>query len=184
MNADTAGKHAVDGSRKDLFFTIRMIESPEYQALAWLIMATGGRARDLARLRREQVRITARAIFVQWRWTKNIRIRAHLRFVGYDLKNMYGCPRRALEFLRLPRRLDEMIFTDKPVYAAGKLNKALKEVSGNLFTTYSFRRAFMFQTLDECGGDFERAKQFTLHRNAATTAAFYAEWQKVNHKGE
>jgi integrase len=184
--ADTT--HAKDGSRAELIFAIRVIESPEYQALAWLMMATGGRACDLARLRRLQFHITKnrrgeKTVCIEWRRTKGIHHRAHRKFVRYSLKHMPPCPKRGLDYLTTVRLDHDMLFTDKPRFAADKLNNALRAAIGKgKFTSYSFRRAFMFQTLKDCKGDYEAAKKFTLHRDAATTMAFYTEWLVAQEK--
>ncbi len=88
-------------------------------------------------------------------------------------------PEMTAAFLRESRGRDAPLFTERPKYVAQKLNDALSKTSGETFTSYSFRRAFMFQVFKDCKGYLEKAKRQTT---ATQELLSYSEWAEVNDK--
>lgn len=186
--------HAKDGPRVRLFAIISKLKSVELRAMLWMIIGTGGRACDCARLNTSDIFVSTwnrqrkkdgytsvKTISTQWCLTKN-RGRRELRFyTTHPTSWCGGIPHDVEKFLhdRAASADGGPIFSMAPAEAATILNAAIHEVSDEGYTTYSWRRAFMFKVFTECRGDLSQAILYSGHIKTSTFNAYYRKWKNL-----
>lgn len=180
FNADCPGGHAVDATvgtlkkvikeTKFLFLTAKKetrLACTGAAATLEMMLKTGLRAVDIARLWFPSLKIGEKEIHITLRWTKGIRKRVQQR--PLNLPMWFGkISRKTIKRSK--------IFVKKlhPKRVSVKLNRMLKKTKFHAFSTYSFRRKFMHRSLEECNGDAaEAARRFTGHANPAMLLAHY-----------
>lgn len=75
---------------------------------------------------------------------------------------------------------DERIFSYDPKLAANALNDEIKRHTEKKYTTYSWRRCFMFRISDECKGDTRKALLYSNHLKESTL--HYTKWKTLKDK--
>jgi integrase len=142
----------------------------------WMIMATGGRVKDLQRLRRSQLHLTTRHLHVQWRWTKTTRRRRFRRNVKYPLS--WAPPLQ--ESLRTAIQNgpgEARLFSQTAVANINAWLVPHRAEPTERLTTYSFRRLFIHQLMNRFHGDIDRCILYTGHFGRDMINAHYTRWR-------
>lgn len=150
------------------------VHDPLLATHLYLIFASGGRSRDISRLRRKQICRNGGRLTIEFRIMKNRRKRAH-RFLLEVPKELYA---------RIPDCVNKFLSRGNPkcrpfksYFCASKVVSDLKKYSRkSRITTKTFRRAYVRRVRSFCKGDQENMKLFTGHFQGSTLNSFYQEW--------
>jgi hypothetical protein len=165
-----------DASGGDLDAIVQSLQGP-WRMIAIMARTVGGRMRDLTRLRRRQISITATGVNVQWRFTKTLRTRNLRRRLHYD----FSWSNSAAFAQELAAYLAKFGADDLPFgslvknsrHIATGFNQQMKRA--NLpFTSYVFRRALAI-SLRKMGTSEEKITLLLGDTNKNTPAASYDE---------
>jgi integrase len=166
-HADADAKSAPDRTLEQLQEIVRTARR-NFRTILWLILSTGMRVADAARLRRKQIAITDDGhLRIQIRIMKNRRKRRH-RFILAIPLGWAGSPGPDI------RREIECGDPEQRIFGhlnANVVNDALKKMSGARCTTYTFRRRYindLFLYFDEV-----EMKRYTGHFNEGIIQAHY-----------
>lgn len=172
-HADEDSKTAIDADLAALL-GILDLTSLQHKPLIWLLIATGIRVRDAARLRRKQIQITEDGILkIELRITKNRRRRRHRAHLEVPV-SWSGAPSRSIVRYLNQGDPEQLLFGN---YNANVVNRILKACSVEKITTYTFRRRF-FNELFEYFPP-EQARSYTLHFSEHMFHAHYKRWSKT-----
>lgn len=150
------------------------------RCLLWVMLSTGARVADLARLRRKQIQVTeAGELQIQFRIMKNRRRRRFRVTLAVPL-SWAGVPG--------PDTLAEIANGDPEQrlfgsHTANVVNSILARLSTTKVTTYSFRRRYI-NSLFDLFEEEEKVKKYTLHLDIETVKAFYVKWEKKRSENE
>jgi hypothetical protein len=179
--AEEDSRHAIDPGMQRL----RQVITGAKGAMAtmlWMLLCSGGRAKDITRLKRRDVAIDLkkgkRHIRIMWRITKQRRKR------GKRVTTIMKLAWSMLPTIEVLNHLSDLAPNDRLV---GEVNTASanewlknnsKAIEGRHMTTNSFRRHVINRVIDACDGDVEQAKKHTGHLSSATLMAFYQQWKE------
>ena len=162
------------------------------QAAAYLLLATGARAKDLQRLRRKQLSFHAGTgtkptypdldfvkcarLRVRWRVTKSRRQANKSMHTTIPAAWSGAPPKGVIRLIKFGDPDDKFLSTS----SAAVVNKVLREACGKLgqataVTTRSFRRAFVQHALTYTKGSAAEAATLTGHLDPGILDAFYTQ---------
>ena len=164
---------ATDTSIEELRVCLRATV-PEHKAILWFCIATGTRVRDAMRLRRSQLTLGDRKLQVEFRLTKNRRVRALRRRVVFPLSWSCAPPPEVARYVR-DGDGDVRLFGN---WNAAAFNKELKSACliseiPNKLTSYSVRRRFIDRVKKVFPDDDAKVLRFTLHLDSKMIHAHY-----------
>lgn len=186
LHADADTRHAIDAGARTLKGVIASMKKPEHSATAAeLILRTGLRGKDVARLASGSIVFKKKYTILTLKVSKGIRRRAHRRILKLPL--WFG-PFTKESRIRV-RNLLKLKGTKKSSWLTPLINKGLKNRnrdqvgtsrSEKNFTSYSFRRCFIQRALLEENGNCEEvARKYTAHRNPKIIEAHYQSIKNV-----
>ena len=170
-HADADCQHAHDVEAEKLQQIIKSQSDPCFQALLWLMFATGSRNKDICRLRHSQIKLNykLKCTSVEYRLTKNLRKRSTRRVITVPWKWRMPPPAQVALFLTKDS-------SDRPFRRYANVsctNAKIKESdAGRKVTTYSFRRNFM-QFLDSKFESAEERMKYSMHASHGILEAHY-----------
>lgn len=176
-HADEEGRSEVvcEGDKAQLLSLLTAVPR-DAEALLFLLLTTGGRLRDLSRLRRRQIVVKARALHVSFRVTKNRRKRSLRSSIAIPHKWLTAPSKRVFLFFKNGNK-DQKIFANWNVAAANEmLSRLCAMVNLPRLTTRFFRKCFLTRAFAECNGDLELVTRYSLHLNKQTISAHYLKW--------
>lgn len=184
-HADEEGSSAVIFDEKELraFHTFVAESTPTaiIRAFLFVMLVTGWRYADIARLRRRQISFIEskgrNRLLVTAKWTKTITGRAGRRSALFPLRG-FALDAEA-KFLIDAGEGSEKFLAEVPYWKVLGICKSFRSDC----STYSIRYGFVAWALDYCDGDVkEVARRFTLHRDETMLNAFYISWrEKIQH---
>jgi integrase len=179
--AENPTKHAVDFEVVHLVRMITILFDNEELESAWmlfLMLQTGHRCQDLARLKKCQFRMEDTGLSLELRVTKSTRHPQGRFSMSLPVEWLVPFPQYIISYFDSELALKERRETLVPDAGYAIANSLLSDVSVPAATTYSFRRSFMHRIIerftDETGWvDYERAASYSLHDNVKTLRASY-----------
>ena len=164
-----------DGDKAQLLALLTAVPR-DAEPLLFLLLATGGRLRDLCRLRRRQIVVKAKTLNISFRVTKNRRKRSLRSSVAIPHKWLTAPSKRVFLFFKNGNK-DQRIFAHWNVAAANEmLSRLCPMVNLPSLTTRFFRKCFLTRAFTECNGDLELVTRYSLHLNKQTISAHYLKW--------
>ena len=175
---------ALDGELEALMRRVTSCCDPSLSAMCYLLCLTGARCRDLARLRRRQIRVDISGkkrakLIIQFRITK-VRRSRWLRITIPFAFSLFGVFPDAtiLSYLSEGPR-DQRLFAH--FYNASSFNGCItKYCVERTFTVKSMRRGFINRMLARYPGDYDRVRRHTGHFRESTVRAFYEAFNEEN----
>ena len=149
-----------------------------------LIVTCGLRARDVARLSTKQIAVNPffGETILDIKVTKNRRQQIDARTQIVPARMMPEVDVAPLvSFLATcaPQERPFELVTAARINSAMKRCRADNDAAERCHTSYSFRNLFIRRVAEDCERDWEKAKGFTMHRNAASIPAFYVKMADI-----
>ena len=154
---------------------------PNSYLVLFILMSTGMRVKDIARLRRRQVGYRKRSsLRVQIRLSKTAKRRALRTTLTIPSEWLGVVPASFTCWLKNTCKSKDAKMLKG--YTAAKVNAILRRV-GKKFdmprpTTYSFRREYMNFVREWCGGDSDLERSYTKHMSTSITEAHYVRFEE------
>lgn len=150
------------------------IKNVPLAAHVFMMASTGGRSKDISRLRRCQIDVSPETLTTEFRVTKTRRKRALRYCLKQPRRYCPQAPPKVISYL-MEGDKEERIFTlfsnSSVVCSALKEHHTSKKI-----TTKSIRRNYIRRVLARTGGNLAKTKELTGHFRESTIQAFYEEW--------
>lgn len=180
FHADATTGHAPDINGKILKKFVNLAPMA-HQPVLFILMSTGMRVKDIARLRRRQVGYRKKSsLRVQIRLSKTAKRRALRTTLTIPSEWLGVVPASFTCWLKNTCKSKDAKMLKG--YTAAKVNAILRRV-GKKFdmprpTTYSFRREYMNFVREWCGGDSDLERSYTKHMSTSITEAHYVRFEE------